>query len=60
MCDELGGMWKETAMAYFKVPCQHMSGSTEESHEVPRQDNQTPGQSLWIQNYFLVFTVFLI
>jgi hypothetical protein len=31
-------------MAYFKVLSQHLSESTEESHEDPRQVNQPPGQ----------------
>lgn len=28
-------MWKETAMAYFKVLSQHLPRGTEENHEEP-------------------------
>jgi hypothetical protein len=40
--DELGRMWKEADVAYFKALYQHFPGGDEENHENIRQSSQSP------------------
>jgi hypothetical protein len=44
MNDELEGMWKEAAVAWFKVLSRNLAGKTEENHKNPRQDSRSLGQ----------------
>jgi hypothetical protein len=34
--NEMERMWKETVVAYFKVPSLNLAGGTEEKHETPK------------------------
>jgi hypothetical protein len=44
--EELGRLWNETIMAYFKVPFCHMLEGAEENHEILSQDSQCPVRDL--------------
>jgi hypothetical protein len=39
-------MWKEAAVAKFKVLYRYLPGGTEKNHEKLGQDSQTPGRDL--------------
>lgn len=41
MNDTLEGMWKEAAVAYFKVLAWTLPGGTEEIHEIPQLCKQS-------------------
>jgi hypothetical protein len=44
MNDELARMWKETAMAYFKLSSRLSAGGTEENHKNPQADKSMSGE----------------
>jgi hypothetical protein len=44
--DDLERMWKEAAVAKFKMLSQHLLGGAEENHENLNQDSQSPGRDL--------------
>jgi hypothetical protein len=43
---ELERMSKEAAMFLFKVISRYLPGGTDEKHEYPSQDSQSPGRDL--------------
>jgi hypothetical protein len=48
MNEELGTMWKEAVMAYFKALCWHLSEEAEENHEVLSQPSLSMNQDPYL------------